>query len=145
MGEIPVNGFRLFTGFMHLHSRSKLQVYYFSALNKIKYDTVIWIKNTFSHYILNIYIYIYNALAWCTNLWFYSYLLNPAAVLHLTHTVFNRLWTLINKVIYLQGCICIATQPKAINYANNSEVAAASTAAKLFPDTAAFRDQVHEP
>lgn len=33
----------------------------------------------------------------------------------------------------------MATQPKAINYANNSEVTAASTAAKLFPDTAAFR------
>lgn len=41
MGEIPVNGFRLFTGFMHLLSRSRLQGYYFSALNKIKYHSFI--------------------------------------------------------------------------------------------------------
>lgn len=44
MGEIPVNGFGFFTGFMHLHSRSRLQVCCFSTRNKIKYDIVIWIK-----------------------------------------------------------------------------------------------------
>lgn len=44
MGEIPVNGFGFFTGFMHLHSRSRLQMCYFSTRNKIKYDIVIWIK-----------------------------------------------------------------------------------------------------